>query len=169
MLDLRIRKMELSDIEKIDKAFTNQGWEKRTDVLTNYLTEQAEGKREVLIAAENEEVVGYLTILPLAKEGPFKNKFPEIVDFNVFTAFQNRGVGRSLLSVAEARVMNETNILTLGVGLHSGYGVAQRLYVKMGYCPDGSGVWYNDKLLKQGESCTNGDNLVLYLMKQLAE
>ena len=55
----------------------------------------------------------------------------------------------------------------LGVGLHSGYGAAQRMYVKRGYIPDGSGVWYGDKVCPQYTPCCNDDDLVLYLSKRL--
>jgi len=55
----------------------------------------------------------------------------------------------------------------LGVGLHPGYGAAQRLYIKQGYVPDGSGVWFQNKQLKPNERCVNDDELVLYLSKKL--
>lgn len=51
--------------------------------------------------------------------------------------------------------------------MHSGYGSAQRMYVKRGYIPDGSGVWYNDAVCGQHADCCNDDNLILYLSKQL--
>lgn len=35
----------------------------------------------------------------------------------------------------------EYQIVCIGVGLHAGYGSAQRMYVKRGYIPDGTGVW----------------------------
>jgi hypothetical protein len=54
----------------------------------------------------------------------------------------------------------------LGVGMHSGYGAAQRLYVKRGYVPDGSGVWYDDKICEPYSDCKNNDGLILYLIKE---
>jgi hypothetical protein len=53
------------------------------------------------------------------------------------------------------------------VGLHAGYGPAQRLYVKRGYVPDGSGVWYQDKPLPMNAPSRNDDNLALYMSKAL--
>ena len=44
----------------------------------------------------------------------------------------------------------------LAVGVHSGYGAAQKIYVKREYIPDGSGVWYKVKQLEQYASCCNG-------------
>jgi hypothetical protein len=49
--------------------------------------------------------------------------------------------------------------ICLGVGLHNGYGQAQRMYVKRGYIPDGSGVWFNDVNLEQYADCKNDDKL----------
>lgn len=54
-----------------------------------------------------------------------------------------------------------------GVGVHSGYGPAQRLYVKRGYNFDGSGVWYQGKQLDQYAPCVNDDDLLLYMAKDL--
>ena len=55
----------------------------------------------------------------------------------------------------------------LGVGLHAGYGSAQRMYVKRGYIPDGSGVWYRGRVCEPYSLCENGDDLILYLSKKL--
>ncbi len=41
------------------------------------------------------------------------------------------------------------------------------MYVKCGYIPDGSGVWYGDHVCPQYEACCNDDDLVLYLCKRL--
>ena len=57
--------------------------------------------------------------------------------------------------------------MTLVVGLHHGYGAAQRLYIKSGFIPDGSGVWYNNQLLAAYAPCENNDGLVLYLSKKV--
>ena len=109
----------------------------------------------------------YITILPVAKHGPFVGVYPELSDFNVFEPFRNRGIGNQLLEEAEKRVRLLSEIVTLGVGLHSGYGPAQRLYVKRGYIPDGSGVWFSDHPLAPYSSCENNDDLVLYFSKRL--
>ncbi len=166
-MELVIRKMEKEDVLAIDEEFANQNWEKRTDILTNYFLEQKKGKRQVLVAEINSQVAGYLTIVPKAIHGPFKDLLPEIVDFNVFERFQRMSIGQKLIKRAAYEVSFSTDILTIGVGLHPGYGAAQRLYIKNGYVPDGSGIWYNNRQLKRGESCLNNDDLVLYFSKKL--
>ena len=49
-----------------------------------------------------------------------------------------------------------------------GFGAAQRIYIKRGYIPDGSGIWYRDKLCVPYEDAyLIDDELVLYLSKKL--
>ena len=71
------------------------------------------------------------------------------------------------MDIAEQLSAEYSDTVYLGVGLHSGYGSAQRLYVKRGYIPDGSGVWYGDKVCPQYAECKNNDDLNLYLLKKL--
>jgi len=68
---------------------------------------------------------------------------------------------------AEQIAAEYADTVYLGVGLHSGYGSAQRMYVKRGYIPDGSGVWYGDKICPPYAECKNDDELNLYLSKKL--
>ena len=162
-----IRKMQESDIKDLSRGFISQGWPSREEILTRYFKEQESGEREVLVAEIDGAVAGYVTILPSAKHGPFAEVYPELSDFNVFEPFRNQGIGNQLLEEAEKRVKVVSSKVTLGVGLHLGYGPSQRLYIKRGYIPDGTGVWYRNKPLEMGASCQNDDDLVLYLSKDL--
>ena len=158
-----IRKMIESDTEHLSQGFINQGWPGREEILARYFLEQECGEREVLVA----EVKGYITILPCAKQGPFAEIYPELSDFNVFEPFQNQGIGNLLLEEAEKQVRLISDKVTLGVGLHSGYGPAQRLYIKRGYIPDGTGVWYQNHRPAMDAICEDIGDLVLYLSKDL--
>lgn len=71
------------------------------------------------------------------------------------------------MDTAEQIAEEYSDIVYLGVGMHSGYGSAQRMYVKRGYIPDGSGVWYGDKVCGHYADCRNDDDLVLYMSKKL--
>ena len=161
-----IRKMQESDIKNLSRGFISQGWPSREEILTRYFKEQESGEREVLIADLTSAVAGYITILPDAKQGPFAGMAPELSDFNVFEPFQNQGIGNLLMEEAENRVKLFSDKVTLGVGLHSGYGPAQRLYIKRGYIPDGSGVWYRNQSLEMNAVCEDIGELVLYLSKR---
>ena len=162
-----IRKMQESDIKDLSRGFTSQGWPSREEILTRYFKEQESGEREVLIADLTGVVAGYITILPDAKQGPFAGMAPELSDFNVFEPFQNQGIGNLLMEEAEKRVKLISDKVTLGVGLHSGYGPAQRLYIKRGYIPDGTGVWYQNHRPAMNAICEDIGELVLYLSKNL--
>ena len=162
-----IRKMQESDIKDLSRGFISQGWPSREEILTRYFKEQESGEREVLVAEVEGAVAGYIAILPDAKQGPFAGMAPELSDFNVFEPFQNQGIGNLLLEEAEKRVKIFSDKVTLGVGLHSGYGPAQRLYIKRGYIPDGSGVWYRNQPLEMNAVCEDIGELVLYLSKNL--
>ena len=165
-MNCTIRNMIKSDIESLSHGFMNQGWPGREEILARYFLEQESGEREVLVAEIDGAVAGYITILPDAKQGPFAGIAPELSDFNVFESFQNQGIGNLLMEEAENRVKLFSDKVTLGVGLHSGYGPAQRLYIKRGYIPDGSGVWYRNQPLEMNATIQNNDDLVLYLSKK---
>lgn len=158
------------DCKALSDGFMAQGWHKPQSQYETYLQEQEQGIRQVMVAHWQGEAAGYLTLLPQAQAGPFAGKgWPEIVDFNVLEKFQRRGIGSRLMRCAEEEAARVSRTVCLGVGLHSGYGSAQRMYVKRGYVFDGTGVWYQDKLLGQYEPCVNDDDLVLYLTKYLPE
>ena len=165
-MNCTIRNMIKSDIESLSHGFMNQGWPGREEILVRYFLEQESGEREVLVAEIDGAVAGYVTILPSAKHDPFAEVYPELSDFNVFEPFRNQGIGSQLLEEAEKRVKFVSSKVTLGVGLHLGYGPAQRLYTKRGYIPDGSGVWYRNQPLEMNATIQNNDDLVLYLSKK---
>ncbi|MCX0380001.1 GNAT family N-acetyltransferase [Clostridium perfringens] len=166
-MNIEIRNMIKSDIISFNKEFKLQGWEKPISLFERYYEEQEKGCRRVFVAYNENNVLGYATLIPNDENGPFLNKqIPTLRDFNVLEKYQNKGVGTALLDKIEDTVKEYSKSICLGVGLHSGYGSAQRMYIKRGYIPDGSGVWYNNMLLEQNSQCKNDDNLVLYLIKE---
>ena len=165
-MNCTIRNMIKSDIESLSHGFMNQGWPGREEILARYFLEQKNGEREVLVAEIDGAVAGYVTILPFAKHGPFAEVYPELSDFNVFDLFRNQGIGNQLLEEAEQGVKRFSGTVCLGVGLHLGYGPAQRLYIRRGYIPDGTGVWYRNQPLEMNATSQNNDDLVLYLVKE---
>ena len=129
--DLVISPIQPEDCRAFADGFAAQGWHKPQSQYEGYLQEQQAGTRQVLAARWKGEAAGYLTLLPEATAGPFAGKgWPEIVDFNVLEKFQRKGIGSRLMDCAEAEAAKTSRTVCLGVGLHSGYGPAQRLYVK---------------------------------------
>jgi len=168
MTKLVMRSMTAQDIESLHAAFAMQEWERDKSLFERYYREQQEGSRHVVIAECNQQLAGYATIMKEPENGPFRGSgYPEIADFNVFINYQRKGIGNQIMEQCEEIVSRFSDVVTLGVGMHPGYGPAQRLYVKRGYIPDGSGLWYKEKLLPVNAPCINDDSLVLYLSKQL--
>lgn len=166
--DLTIRSLREEDCAAFHQGFAAQGWDKPLAQFERYFQEQEQGVRRVLTAVWQGELAGYTTLLPQASAGPFAGKgWPEVCDFNVLERFQRRGIGSRVLETAEDLASQTSGAICLGVGLHSGYGAAQRLYCKRGYVFDGSGLWYQDKPLEQYAPCAADDDLVLYLSKRL--
>ena len=166
---IRIRPMIESDIAYFTDAFLQLGWDDRRATLASYFSEQSDASRAVLVAECREEPVGYVTLLPCAQGGPFVGKgLPEIKDFNVLPPFRQRGIGSRLMDCVEALAKKQSEHVTLAVGLYAGYGPAQRMYVKRGYIPDGSGLWHGERHLEPYEDCRNDDALNLYFIKRLA-
>lgn len=167
-MNIIIRKMKESDIVSFHNAFNEQGWDKPISLFEKYFKEQNEGTRKLFVAEYDNTPIGYATLLPNDKCGAFADKnIPTICDFNVLEKYQGNGAGKLILDEIETEVREYSDEICLGVGLHSGYGPAQRIYVKRGYVPDGSGVWYKDKQLEKYTPCVNDDELVLYMSKKL--
>ena len=163
-----IRDIVQSDAKIITCEEVAQGWSQTIDKYEMRLRHQAEGKSISLVAEYKGNVAGYINVYPNPGSGAFAGEgYPEIVDFAVLEKYRNNGIGSRLMDVAEKIASNYSNTVYLGVGLHSGYGSAQRMYVKRGYIPDGSGVWYRDMVCPQYADCCNDDVLVLYLSKAL--
>ena len=166
--DVLIRDMEQSDAQTITDGEIAQGWHQTVDKYLNRLRDQAEKKCVSLVAEYRGEVAGYINVYPDAKSGAFANQgLPEIVDFGVLEKYRRRGIGARLMDTAEKIAADYADTVYLGVGLHAGYGSAQRMYVKRGYIPDGSGVWYGSGVCEPYAECSNDDDLVLYFSKNL--
>ncbi len=134
------------------------------------LKDQAEGRAVALVAEYKGNVAGYINVYPSSTWGAFAGQgYPEIVDFGVLEKYRKRGIGTKLMDTAEKIAAEYADTVYLGVGLHSGYGSAQRMYVKRGYVPDGTGVWYKDVVCEPYGGCCNDDDLVLYMAKKFDE
>ncbi len=164
-----IRNMEEADVPLFVDAYTAQGWHPDIHEYHNRLKDQAEGRAFALAAVYQGQLAGGLYVYLSAHEGPFQGKgTPEIVDFNVLMKYQRNGIGNRLMDAAEQLAARYGDRVCLGVGLSKEYGSAQRMYVKRGYIPDGTGVWYRGKPCVQYETiCTVDDDLCLFLSKQL--
>lgn len=164
----RIRTLEERDIDEIVQGEIEQGWNATVQKYWKRLNDQKNNKCIPLVAEYNYCVAGYVNLYFHASAGPFAEIYPEIVDFGVLEKYRKHGIGSKLMDIAEKIAFECSDVVSIGVGLHSGYGSAQRMYVKRGYIPDGSGVWYRDQVCEQYGNCCNDDDLVLYLSKNVS-
>jgi len=167
--DVLIRDMESTDAPIFTAEETAQGWHASEEKYHQHLRDRADGKCVSLTAEYQGCPAGYIHVYRKPAEGPFLSReWPEINDFGVLQKYQRRGIGCKLMDTAETIAAGYADTVCLAVGLHSGYGSAQRMYVKRGYIPDGSGAWYNGKPCTPYDNIyTNDDDLVLYLYKRL--
>lgn len=161
-----IRSMLKEDAKVFYDTYLSYGWHPQRETYEGYFDDQENGARKVFIAEYEGKVSGICTLVLKPSEGPWAGKdYPEIVDLCVFFHLHKSGIGSKLLDVAEQEAFKISDMVFLAVGVHSGYGPAQRLYVKRGYNFDGSGVWYQNKQLEQYAPCVNDDDLLLFMSK----
>ena len=165
--EILVRNMTPPDAYTISEAEMEQGWNASPAKYEARLRDHAQGKVIALTAEYRGRVAGYISLYLKARSGPYAGKgIPEIVDFGVLEKYRKRGIGTRLMDIAEEIAADFGDAVCLGVGLHSGYGSAQRMYIKRGYVPDGSGVWYDDRICEPYAECINDDDLVLYMAKR---
>jgi ribosomal protein S18 acetylase RimI-like enzyme len=158
-----------NDISEIVSAFSKIGWNKRTTIYESYLREQISNQRIILIAKDNHQFCGYVTLKWQSNYPSFNNNhIPEITDLNVLPHFRKQGIGTMLIKqceqIARDRGYKEIGI---GVGMTQDYGNAQRLYVHLGFIPDGNGLYHHYSQINYADTITVNDDLVLYLKKDL--
>jgi len=133
---------------------------------------QKEKDRDPLVKPEDDGrlggAMGYCVLNWVPKYGPFKKLgIPEIQDLNVLPDYRQRGLATKLIAhceeVARSKGHEEMGI---GVGMNRSFGAAQRLYVKLGYVPDGQGINYDRIPLESGKFCPNDDQLCLMMVKR---
>lgn len=157
------------DIDEIVSSFKMIGWNKPKSIYESYLNEQSHNIRSVIIAKENGKFCGYVTIKWKSEYPLFSQEnIPEISDLNVLPHFRKNGIGTTLINASEALAKERGHSsIGLGVGMTADYGNAQRLYVHLGYVPDGHGLHYKNKPLNHGDQASIDDDLVIYLSRSI--
>lgn len=169
---LHVRAMRREDMEKFWHLVEALGHAKDTDYFARCLERQEAGELLVLIAAleDSGQDVGYCVLNWNPKYALFKKLgIPEVQDLNVLPAYRRQGIGRAMiLHCEELAREKDYEEMGIGVGLDSSFGPAQRLYIKMGYIPDGTGVSYDRKQVAAGALRPVDENLCLMMTKKLS-
>lgn len=134
------------------------------------LQEQEEGRRVIFVAIAADGAPAGWAMLNFAPRYALYRRLgiPEIQDLYVGPAFRREGTGGALIDACEARARAAgCRHAGISVGLHSGFGAAQRLYARRGYIPDGYGVTYDRDNVGAGEVRPVDDDLCLMMIRDL--
>jgi len=165
---LYIRNLTHADIDVIIEEEIKQGWHPTKDKYLSRLNDANQKYCISLVAIYDHQVAGYINLYVDKKNGPYKETtIPEIIDLGVFKPYRKLGIATALIDVVEKLARTYSKQIYLAVGLHEGYGSAQRLYVKKGYIPDGNGAYYKDSIAAQYDTYPLDDDLVIYMIKEL--
>jgi GNAT superfamily N-acetyltransferase len=168
--DCNTRPLRQQDIEVLGDLYFP--WSTRDETVakwTRYLDEQQKGTRIACVVEQQGKILGYGSLLLASEYPPFKkNNTPEIHDVWIFEEQRNKGCGSMLIRHLEQLAKKKGHRkIGIGVGLYRDYGSAQKLYFRMGYCPDGEGISYQCTPVVPGEKYPADDDLILWLLKQL--
>ena len=89
----------------------------------------------------------------------------EIQDVFVLPYHRGQGVATALIQYCETQCKGD--MIGISVPVSPQFGVAQRLYAKLGYMPDGNGVTYDREPLKHNSSVKLDEHLCLMMVKNL--
>ena len=169
LTNIRLKELSRNELALFQESFKDTYLSDRFDLFKKYLKEHSEKNRYVLLACSGGKMIGYVTLKYVSDYENFaRNNIPEIVDFNVVPRFRKQGIGRKLLKRIESVAKKSGYAqIGIGVGLSEDYGAAQRLYVKMNYIPDATGLHYDAKPVQKGTTVRVDDSLAVYLIKNL--
>lgn len=169
MESMAIHLMTQADLQDLRDIAVHMRSAKPIDYFETSLERQRVGKSAVFLAAVGKRKAGYCILNWQPKYGLYKKlEIPEIQDLNVLPEFRRQGIGRALIEHCEKTALQKgKDQIGISFGLHGSYGAAQRLYVKMGYVPDGYGVTYDRIAVSAGEIRAVDDDLCLMMIKDL--
>lgn len=166
---IAIRELGHGESAVLDALVDKLGHKKDAQYFERCFERVAEGTLAVYVASYKGEDAGYCLLNWEPKYGLFKTLgLPEIQDLNVLRELRNKGIGTALIRYCETLAREKSfESMGIGVGLHSSYGAAQKLYMKLGYVPDGNGITYDRQQLAFGDLRPNDDLLCLMMIKRL--
>jgi GNAT superfamily N-acetyltransferase len=164
-----VRALKHGDREQLANVAGGNGWNADSELWAGYLADQESGARMVVIAWDDQRPLGYGTLIWEPAYEPFRTaRIPEINNLASAAGVRCRGVATAIIRHFEACARTAGRAaIGLGVGLYADYGAAQRLYVGLGYRPDGRGITHRNRSLLPMELVPLDDDLVLWLSKPL--
>ena len=166
---VEIIKCDNANVQQLYNIANGMRSEKEIGYFEKSMDLQSKGERDVLMMLDKGREVGYCMLSWQPKYGFYRKLgIPEIQDLNILPRFRRQGLGRRLIEHCEELARRKKyEYMGIGVGLDASYGAAQRLYVKMGYIPDGNGVTYDRVNVVFGEMRPVDNDLSLMMVKSL--
>lgn len=165
----QIRELSADDVPRIVATDGGIAWNGGFEKWNQRLAEHLDGRRIVLLAVEGAHFLGYGSLLWLPAYPSFRELgIPEIQDLVTAQHRRGQGIATRIIAALEDRArLREHKQIGLGVGLYADYGSAQRLYVRLGYAPDGRGMTYHTLPALGGANVRVDDDLLIWLVKSL--
>lgn len=142
-------------------------WHRDAERWQQVWRENVSGERVTLVALHNKQMAGYASLLWKSLYLPFRqDDTPQITAMVVAATRRQNGMGEALVKELEA-LADKAGCLRVGAGipLTAEFGGAQRLYLRMGYLPDGRGVTSGNDPLKAGDTVTVDRRLMMWFTK----
>lgn len=164
-----IRELTRDDVPLIVATNGGAAWNGGLAKWDRRLAEHEAAQRIVLLAVARPGILAYGSIVWSSPYQPFRELgIPEIQDLVVAEQYRRQGIGGRIIAALEQLARKRSFLqIGLGVGLYADYGAAQRLYVKLGYVPDGRGATYKYAPAPGGATFRIDDDLLIWLVKSL--
>lgn len=166
------RQADISDLKRIEDFAADHTTGHLDDYWPQCRVRMEMGDVTVLIAEEREaqNLVGYGLLNWVPKYRVYQQLgVPEIQDLNVLSNYRRRGIATELIMQCEVLAReNGKSYMGISFGLTRDFGAAQRLYIALGYQPDGFGVTYDREPVTSGQIRPVDQDLCLMLIKDLA-
>lgn len=140
-MDVTLKKLDSHEVIIWKKAFEEHNKLRTDEYYERCYNENLNGTRVTLLAWVDNKIAG-ICHLKYESDYPYFNecKIPEINALDVFPEYRKCGIATRLIEALENIARNNYKRVGIGVGLFRDYGVAQRIYYKRGYIPDGNGI-----------------------------
>jgi GNAT superfamily N-acetyltransferase len=166
-----VQQAQDEQVLRLEKLAAAMQGEKAIDYFPRCLQEQAAGNRVLFLATLDGQDAGYGMLNWQPQYSLYRRLgIPEIQDLNVIPDMRCKGVASAIIAQCEQTARDRgAEHIGISFGLHGGYGAAQRLYIRLGYMPDGNGVTYDRRPVAAGQMWPVDDDLCLMLVKDITK
>lgn len=164
---VEIRSMQDGDVDFIFTGLMDHDVQKPRAYVERCWHENLSEQRTTFLAVVQGKFAGWGHLVYVCDYSFFREHgIPEIQNFDVIPPYRRRGVGTQLMDAIEEFAFTKFDVIGIGFGLYAKDGVAQKMYVKRGYIPDGRGLMSHNEPVFPGHHVLAGDALVLLLTKR---